>query len=101
MEESKSSMSLKKELDEVSWVNVLIYVGYSIYWKWFGELVIYQWVLTLLIMGNLSFLTWKVCQSVSFGESLRPYRFRIFFHYIINVGLLLMMWCFLNVFSNS
>jgi hypothetical protein len=101
MRESKSSMSLKKALDKISWVNVLIYVGYSIYWRWFGESVIYQLVSTLLILGNLSFLTWKVYQSVSFGETLRPFRFRIFFHYIINAGLLLMMWYFLNVFSNS
>lgn len=94
-------MSLKKVLDEISWVNVLIYVGYSIYWRWFGESMIYQLVLTLLILGNLSYLSWKVYQSVSFGEILRPFRFRIFFHYLINVGLLLMMWYFLNDFSNS
>jgi hypothetical protein len=91
MEESNSSISLKKALDEISWINVLIYVGYSIFWRWFGELMIYQWILTLLILGNLSFLTWKVYQSLSFGESLRPYRFRIFFHYLINGGLLLMI----------
>jgi hypothetical protein len=100
MEESKSSISLKKALDEISWINVLIYVGYSIYWRWFGESVIYRWVLIVLILGNLSFLTWKVYQSLSFGESLRPYRFRIFFHYIINLGLLLIIWYFLNDFSN-
>lgn len=92
---------IKKALDKISWVNVLIYVGYSVYWRWFGESVIYQLALTLLILGNLSFLTWKVYQSVSFGETLRPFRFRIIFHYIINVGLLLMLCYFLNVFSNA
>lgn len=101
MQEFKLGISLKKALGEVSWINVLIYVGYSIYWRWFGESMIYQWILTLLILGNLSFLTWKVYQSISFGESLRPYCFRIFFHYLINLGLFLMMWYFLNVFSNS